>query len=184
VDSKPMGFDDWVYESAAAKTITLTGPWKLKFKDGGPELPQSRNLEKLVPWTALGDEHANVFSGQGIYETTIDLSFSKDKKYILDLGKVLESARVWINDKEVGYAFGIPFKLDISGALKNGENKIRIEVANLMANRIRDLDLKGVEWRNYHEINFVNIDYGPFDASGWDIMPSGLAGPVSIKIYH
>lgn len=184
VDSKPMGLDDWIYESTALETITLTGPWKLEFKDGGPELPQSRNLEKLVPWTALGDEKANIFSGQGIYETTIDLSFSKDNKYILDLGKVLESARVWINDKEVGYAFGIPFKLDISGALKNGENKVKIEVANLMANRIRDLDLKGVEWRNYHEINFVNIDYGPFDASGWDIMPSGLAGPVSIKIYQ
>jgi hypothetical protein len=184
VDSKPIGLEEWKYETAASETVTLTGPWKLEFKNGGPEIPHSRNLENLVPWTALRDEKANVFSGQGIYETTIDLSFSKDKKYILDLGKVLESARVWINDKEVGYAFGVPFKLDITDFVQEGSNQLTIEVANLMANRVRYLDQNEIVWRNYHEINFVNIDYGPFDASEWEIMPSGLEGPVNIKIYH
>ncbi|MEX2513520.1 MAG: hypothetical protein WD398_11485 [Cyclobacteriaceae bacterium] len=76
-----------------------------------------------------------------------------------------------------------PFKLDITPYLVEGRNTIKIEVANLMANRIREMDIKGMEWRNYHEINFVNIDYGPFDASNWEIMPSGLAGPVRISIH-
>ena len=57
---------------------------------------------------------------------------------------------------------------------------MKIEVANLMANRIRYMDLEGMEWRIFHEINFVNILYQPFDASGWEIMNSGLAGPVRI----
>lgn len=97
---------------------------------------------------------------------------------------MLESARVWVNGQEVGFAFGIPFTLDITDFLRNGTNEIRIEVANLMANRIRYLDQQGITWRNYHEINFVNIDYGPFDASGWEIMPSGLEGPVNIEVHH
>jgi len=49
-----------------------------------------------------------------------------------------------------------------------------------MANRIRDMDIKGIKWRNYHEINFVNINYKPFDASKWEPQPSGLLGPVTI----
>jgi len=46
------------------------------------------------------------------------------------------------------------------------------------------MDQKGVQWRNYHEINFVNINYKPFDASGWKPMPSGLIGPVTITGYN
>jgi len=54
------------------------------------------------------------------------------------------------------------------------------EVTNLAANRIRDLDRRGVPWKNFHEINFVNIDYKPFDASEWLLAPSGLLGPVRL----
>jgi hypothetical protein len=53
-------------------------------------------------------------------------------------------------------------------------------VANLMSNRIRQMDQQKIVWRNYHEINFVNIDYKPFDAADWKPMDSGLLGPVTI----
>ena len=43
------------------------------------------------------------------------------------------------------------------------------------------MDQQGMEWRNYHEINFVNILYEPFDASGWEPRPSGLLGPVRLE---
>jgi hypothetical protein len=97
---------------------------------------------------------------------------------------VRESARVWLNGKEVGFAFGLPFRLRVNDYLKSGENQLKVEVANLMANRIRHKDKKGEVWRNYHEINFVNIDYEPFDASTWEITPSGLLGPVRILSYQ
>ena len=48
--------------------------------------------------------------------------------------------------------------------------------------RIADLDRKKVPWKRFHEINFVNIDYKPFDASAWPPMDSGLLGPVRISI--
>jgi hypothetical protein len=50
-----------------------------------------------------------------------------------------------------------------------------------MGNRIRYMDQHGLEWRKFHEINFVNIDYEPFDASGWEPMSSGLLGPVVLN---
>jgi hypothetical protein len=49
-----------------------------------------------------------------------------------------------------------------------------------MANRIIYMDKQGKAWRNFKEINFVNISYEPFDASGWEPEPSGLAGPVRL----
>jgi len=64
--------------------------------------------------------------------------------------------------------------------LKAGINNIRIEVANLMANRIRYIDANKIEWRKYHEISFVNVGYKNFDAADWKVQPSGLEGPVTI----
>ena len=120
------------------------------------------------------------FSGTGIYEYSMNLEGELADDYILNLGKVAESARVWINEQEVDVLWSIPFKVSVGAYLKPGKNNIKIEVANLMANRIRYMDRQGLEWRNFHEINFVNIDYKPFDASGWEPMPSGLLGPVSL----
>ena len=99
---------------------------------------------------------------------------------MLDLGVVDESAHMWINGQDAGIIWSIPFTARIGKFLKQGNNTIKIEVANLMANRIRDMDIKGIKWRNYHEINFVNINYRPFDASKWKPQPSGLLGPVTI----
>jgi hypothetical protein len=59
-------------------------------------------------------------------------------------------------------------------------NMLTIEVTNLAANRIADLDRRGVNWKAFHEINFVNRDYKPFDASKWPLRDSGLIGPVQL----
>jgi hypothetical protein len=37
-----------------------------------------------------------------------------------------------------------------------------------------------VSWKNFHEINFVNVHYKPFDAADWPLQPSGLLGPVRL----
>jgi hypothetical protein len=57
---------------------------------------------------------------------------------------------------------------------------LEVEVTNLAANRVRDLDRRGVKWRIMKEINFVNINYKPFDAGEWEVAPSGLLGPVTL----
>lgn len=174
----------WPYRNLREDILLLEGPWKLSFDVGGPEIPADQTLEKVKPWTELEDAHTQSFAGLGTYEHFFTLKKNLSHVYMLNVGAVHESAKVWVNGHDAGYAFGLPFRLNISKWLQSDENSIRIEVANLMANRIRDMDQKGVAWRNYHEINFVNIDYKPFDAAGWEIMPSGLTGPISIEIYR
>ncbi|GAA4429124.1 glycosyl hydrolase [Pontibacter saemangeumensis] len=177
------GMVAWQYLEKAGAPIAVNGDWALRFTQGGPALPADQKMSQLKSWTELGDKKAEAFSGTGEYTTTFEMPAKSAEEYVLDLGKVNESARVWINGQEVGILNSIPFETRVGQYLKPGKNTLKVEVANLMANRIRDMDQKKMEWRKYHEINFVNIDYKPFDASVWKPMPSGLLGPVTITPY-
>lgn len=184
VDQNGTTKTPWVYLNKAAHSINLNQPWDLHFTEGGPELPADQQLAKLVSWTTLSDPKLQAFSGTGVYTSSFNLSSKTAKEYVLNLNQVDESARVWINGQEVGILWSIPFQARVGKYLKAGLNTIKIEVVNLMANRIRDMDIKKIQWRNYHEINFVNINYKDFDASNWNVMPSGLIGPVSIIAFN
>lgn len=175
--------ENWKYFDKQKSSQEIAGPWKLKFTEGGAVIPNANELNKLVSWTELPDQAAINFSGSAIYSANFPIKGSISGEYLLELGKVGESARVWINGKDAGILWSIPFTAKIGKLLKTGNNTIEVEVANLMANRIRQMDQQKVMWRNYHEINFVNIDYKPFDASGWKPMESGLLGPVTITAY-
>jgi hypothetical protein len=177
------GMVAWQYLKNAGAPIEVKGDWALRFTQGGPELPAEQKLNQLISWTELPDKKAEAFSGTGEYTITFDLPAKNAEEYVLNLGKVNESARVWLNGQEVGILWSIPFQARVGQYLKPGKNTLKVEVANLMANRIRDMDQKKIEWRKYHEINFVNIDYKPFDASVWKPMPSGLLGPVTLTPY-
>ncbi|RZL50989.1 MAG: glycoside hydrolase [Pedobacter sp.] len=174
----------WSYLNKSAKPIAFNNAWNLHFSNGGPEIPADLKMEKLTSWTDLSDPKLQAFSGTGTYTTTFNLSSKTAKEYILNLNQVDESAKVFINGKEVGILWSIPFETRVGKYLKVGDNTIKIEVVNLMANRIRDMDIKKIKWRNYHEINFVDINYKDFDAAKWAVMPSGLIGPVFITPYN
>lgn len=157
----------------------IDGLCELRFKEGGPVLPPSQTLPALGLWTATTDSLTQQFSGTGVYTLTFDLQKTA-KDYLLDLGSVAESARVFVNDQDAGLAWAMPMQVAIGKYLVTGRNTLRIEVCNLMANRIRFMDKSKQRWRNYHEINFVNAHYKPFDASNWSVMDSGLRGPLTL----
>jgi hypothetical protein len=171
----------WKYTEKTETPMILDQPWQLTFKEGGPELPKSQKLNKPEPWTNFSEDPATQsFSGTGVYTTTLDLRKKNADDYVLKLDKLCESAKVIVNGQDAGIIWSIPFEINIGKYLKKGKNTIQIEVCNLMANRIRYMDQKKIQWRNYHEINFVNIDYKSFDASGWKVQPSGLDGQIQL----
>ena len=172
---------NWKYVEKKGSPVILDKAWQLSFKEGGPELPKSRNLMKLEPWTNFSEDPATQsFSGTGVYTTTFNLKKKNADDYLLKFDKLYESAKVMVNGQEAGIVWSIPFEINIGKYVKKGKNTVQIEVCNLMANRIRDMDQKKIQWRNYHEINFVNINYKPFDASNWKVQPSGLDGEIQL----
>jgi len=176
----------WKYIEKTDAPIVLNQPWQLTFKEGGPELPKSKTLDKLQPWTNFTeDSSTQSFSGTGVYTTSFKLKKNKAGDFVLKFDKLYESAKVIVNGQDAGIVWSIPFEINIGKYLKKGKNTIQIEVCNLMANRIKYMDENKIQWRNYHEINFVNIDYKPFDASNWKVQPSGLDGEIQlVPIYY
>lgn len=168
----------WTYWETVAATIPLNGKWQLNFDKGGPELPLPAALTALESWTKLSPQ-AEAFSGSATYTLQFDSPKVTADNWSLELGDVRESAKVWINGTYIGTAWSAPYKLT-TGKLKPGKNELKIQVTNLGANRVRDMELKGIEWKIFYEINMVDKDYKKFDATKWDPTPSGLLGPVSI----
>lgn len=171
----------WSYRHPAGNAIALPASgWTITFLKGGPELPPPIRTNALKSWTELGDDEARRFAGTARYRVQFDAPNQPADDWLLDLGDVRESARVRLNGKDVGTAWSLPFQLRIGSYLRPGVNELEIDVTNLAANRIRDLDRRGVKWKIMREINFVNINYQPFDASGWTLTPSGLLGPIKL----
>ena len=152
---------------------------------GAPAVGKTYQLDKLQTWETL-DEKTRVTMGTGVYTTHLNLK-KKDladaHAWTIDLGDVRESARVYINNRFVGCAWSVPYVLNCSNVLKEGDNLIRIEVTNLPANRISDLDKKGVKWRKMEEINVVDINYKKTTYDEWAPVESGLHSNVAIIKY-
>ncbi|WP_304197591.1 glycosyl hydrolase [Flavobacterium alvei] len=168
----------WNYFEKTANAITLNGKWQLTFDKGGPKLPATATVSNLESWTKLSPE-AEAFSGTATYTLQFDNTNNTVENWSLNLGDVRESAKVWLNDQFIGTSWSVPYQLNI-GKLKKGKNTLKVQVTNLGANRVRDMELKGEEWKIFYEINMVDKDYNKFDATKWKPTPSGLLGPVTI----
>lgn len=112
--------------------------------------------------------------------TSAELKSCQD--FALDLGDVRESARVWINGQYLGCVWAVPYILQCNHTVKVGSNTIRIDVTNLAANRIADMDRKGIPWRKFKEINFVDLHYEHTTYEKWKPVLSGLHSVI--KLYQ
>ena len=163
--------------------ININKEWKLSFIEEAPKVNDTFDIDTLRTWEGVNNSSAKITMGTGVYETSFDLpSGTTDCRCTIDLGDVRESARVYINDVYVGCAWCVPYVLNFDGKiLKRIGNHIRIEVTNLPANRIADMDRRGVQWRKFDDINIVNINYKHRTYNRWKPMPSGLNS--SVRIY-
>ncbi len=171
----------WKYSSPdESQIIELSGNWTLTPVEGAPQIPEPAEMEELLSWTGLGEDW-ETFSGAVVYSQDLQVPDKLlENDFMLDLGDVRETGRVKINGQEVGLSWSVPFRLIVPAGILKESNTIEIEVRNLSFNRVIDLDRNGVPWKNFYEINFVNIRYEPYDASGAEPMPSGLLGPITL----
>jgi hypothetical protein len=167
----------WRYLESSNQSFPITGLWNVEFVDGGPELPSSFTSESLGSWTGNGDDQADRFAGTARYRISFEMPDAPADDWLLDLGQVCESARVIMNGQNIGTLWSLPLRTPVGDYLQKGKNTLEIEVTNLSANRLRDLDRRGIEWQKYF---FVNVFYKKFDASVWPLMDSGLLGPVHL----
>lgn len=166
--------------------VEINGKWTLQFTSGGPSLPASVTMNQLKPWTDLKDNSYQIFSGTASYSIFFKKPSVKSNQYLLNLGKVYESAQVFINGKKIATLIGPTFSCKINRNDIKENNLLEIKVSNSMANRIIDLDKRHVSWKKFNNINFAaklpqdRDANGLFDASKWQPVISGLEGPVTL----
>jgi hypothetical protein len=172
----------YVSSGGDAKEVGKT--WTVEFLTGGPVLPKTFTTIKLESWTEASDEAKN-FSGTAKYSTDFQRPAGKAAAWLLDLGKVHETAEVFLNGKKLATLVGPGFQVVIPSSEIKATNTLEIVIANLMANRIIYMDKAKLPWKIFYNTNMParrreNAKNGIFDASDWKPLPSGLVGPVTL----
>jgi hypothetical protein len=167
---------------------TLSSRWQVQFdaQMRGPAQPMT--FTKLTDWTQHPDAAIRYYSGTAIYTQTFRWQPPRQSKQsegkaagspaprvFLDLGTVANLAEVRVNGQPCGIAWTPPYRLDITPALKEGDNQLAISVTNTWANRlIGDQALPADQRPTWTP--------APSPAADKPLLPAGLLGPVVISV--
>ncbi|MFD2329375.1 glycosylhydrolase-like jelly roll fold domain-containing protein [Cohnella sp. GCM10020058] len=126
--------------AGSAKTaIELRGEWNVSVADAEryPHFTGWGTLTELKNMS--GPEALPRFSGTIRYETEFVWSEpGADEAIQLDLGEAYETAEAWLNGERAGVRICPPYRIDATGLLKVGKNRLVIEVTNTLAKEQRD----------------------------------------------
>lgn len=179
--------------SAALPSLDLSHNWQVTFGQDGARL----EMENLRSWTE--SESTRYFSGQATYEKSVNVpeSFLRQGRAVyLDFGEgqalqpqtlragmqawfdatVKEAAVVYVNNRRAGAVWCPPYRLELKGMLRSGENTIRIVVSNLALNYMAG--------RKLPDYRLLNLRFGerfqPQDMDKVQPVPAGLLGPIRL----
>jgi hypothetical protein len=177
--------------------IDLSTGWTVTF--GTNSAPVA--MDKLASWIDLPAEKN--FSGVATYEKTISVEpgrLQRGLSQTFDFGRttipqdgggrggqgyhadldppIREAAIIYVNGERVGSLWCPPYAIDVTGKLKPGENKIRIEVANLAINYMASIPLPNYDYAGVTR-QFGNR-FQPQDLNRIQPLPSGLLGHVQL----
>jgi len=168
--------------------------WTVRFESDKKET----NLPALTSWTEM--EGRKFFSGIATYSrnVTVDAAALKNGRVLLDFGQgqqttdprppgangiralldppVREAAIVKVNGKQIGSLWHPPYQIDITDALRAGNNSIEVSVANTAINLMAG--------NGPHDFTALYAVYGKRfemqDMNNLQPVPSGLMGPVRL----
>lgn len=152
VDPGDVGTGDGGMPAGLARTKStvaeLSEGWRVV---DGPQAGESP-LSALTSWTDWPE--MALYSGTVTYENSFELDDPARWTGIrLDLGEAHELVRLRVNGREAGVRMWRPYVFDLGPELRQGTNRLRVEVTNSLANR--------------------------YDGKPW---PSGLIGPVRLSM--
>jgi hypothetical protein len=130
--------------------------------------------DTLFDWSKETDPAIKYYSGHVTYETHFQWDGKVDK-VLLQMGCVKNIATVTINNVLCGTTWTYPYAIDITKALRAGNNRLKIDVVNTWANAIQGNDegippFKGI---------WTNAKYRKSDKA---LLPAGLLGPLNFEM--
>ncbi len=147
-----------------------------------PEGVQRRVARERLAAVTLGD-----WSQQGLPHFSGTLSYEADfilperrvpqSVLVLDLGEVRHAVHLWLNGRDLGRRAWPPYRFDVSGIMRLGRNRLRVEVTNTLANQASSTEAvasaKASGWWNQYRDRAEPLIQ--------TAMRSGLIGPVTVR---
>ena len=159
----------------AAKNLYLNGHWQVQFDTlyGGPAA--AIDFDSLISWTSSTDNRVKYYSGTAVYSKSFEWNtLTVPKNVWLSIERIENIASIKINGKDCGTLWTPPYRVDISGALKSGNNNVEITVTNTWANRLIGDQLlpekERTTWTN-----------APFRLKDKPLLPAGITGDVKLE---
>ena len=173
--------------------------------------PFTLDFPNLIDFSKSDNSAVKYFAGTAHYIKTINITaaeLGKGKRIMLDLGTVNDIVQLTVNQKDLGVLWYPPYKIDITDALKVGNNNLDIAVTNNWANRLigdeqepadftlgTNRSLKGVEvgsplkaYPDWLIKNQPRPSKGRKAFTNWyyykkesPLQPAGLVGPVRLQ---
>jgi hypothetical protein len=196
-----------------ATIATVDGPFEVAFDPawGGPGTPVT--FERLSDWKDHADPGIKYYSGTATYRSVFRVPFSvfgeagrktgdgtrktengTRHTFVLDLGSVHKIARVALNGEDLGIVWTPPFRVDVTGRLRPGDNELEIIVANTWVNRLigdqqpGNKDVRQLRWESGmlggrpHPAGRYTFTTAKDYTADSALQPSGLLGPVGVRM--
>ena len=167
-----------VQVSSPPSGIDLPGPWQVRF--AGQGAPDLVTFDKLTAWTDNANERIKYYSGPATYSCHFTMpasGVSGSPRWTLDLGDVRDLADVKVNGRMLGTVWREPFQVDVSSAVRPGDNLLEVTVVDSWLNRyLGDLNLPP-------KLRICTIGLHSTEAytADFPLPVSGLLGPVKLS---
>lgn len=160
-----------------AETVSIGGPWKVCFAESCGNGAFETEMAQLQDWSRSDNSAVKYYSGRATYSNSFCLNEKQlaADKIEIDLGNVMVIGKVRINGEYAGGVWTAPYSIDITELVNEGENTVEVDVWNNWRNRLIKDDSLPLEQRK----TWTNIS--PWK-EGSELQPSGLMGPVTLKI--
>ncbi len=185
---------------ALPQALEIAGSWQVRFPPNAGA-PEQVTLEKPVSWREHSSPGVRYFSGTATYTKTLAVPpqmLAESRHLILDLGNVQVAAQVKLNGRDFATLWKPPYRVDVTDAVKSGENALEVKVTNLWVNRMigdenlpedssRNPDGTLKEWPPWVREGKPSPT-GRYTFTSWRLwkagdppIESGLLGPVTLR---
>jgi hypothetical protein len=173
---------DNVHEKIAntPRAITLSGEWSVSFPSNWGA-PGAVKFPSLTSWTEFNNSGVQYFSGIGTYNKSFEFNLptNNNERIFLDLGDLAEMGEVWLNGKSLGITWTKPHRFDVTDFIANGENELKVEVANTWSNRLTG---DGITGEKFTQTNIAKANKFVTEWKDLPLRRSGLFGPVTLQV--
>jgi alpha-L-rhamnosidase/Glycosyl hydrolases family 2, sugar binding domain len=164
---------------AAMVTVSkFPNKWKMTLDKNFDYKETSIVFDSLTSWSVDANIAIKYYSGTAVYTNTFPIN-SKDnfRRAIIQFDSMSNIATIKVNGIDCGTLWTKPYELDITKALKVGNNKIEISVTNTWHNRLIGDNLLPIEKR-------ITWTTAPFRLKDKPLLPAGIIGDVKITLRY